>query len=303
MNSDHRGGGRPPVPPGPLERGARWLETGRTALAIRWLLDNAVGGIVGAVAVFVAYRLLTWAFASPIIGIVITVVVIAVAAMLAWVGVRRSKQLTLTAERLLQLDATLLRLLSELQQQEDRTQAIPRILEGLLSDMTAALGEETAARSMVLRPVDGELRPVASYEMPKETLARRVFPLTPEPGHPRGVALAAFLDRKVQLVSFSKVDGAWRTEHPDFIHEGSPAGRTYRSFGAFPLIPRIGSKDGEPLGVLCVDSRREGDFRDSAEVGSLRLVASRLVAAIQLVEGMPSAEKQPGRRPRQERSI
>lgn len=289
---------------GPLERAVRRVEKGRTAQAVRWLTDNALGEIVGTLAVLVTFwaakRVADWQLFGLPLGLVLTAALTGAVVLAVILYRRRSGRLVLTAEALLALDGTLLRLLAELQRQDDRGKGMMLMLEGLLSDMTATLGEEAAARSMVLRPIDGQLRPVASHEMPQRTLERRVFPITPPHGKPRGVALAAFLDRQEQLVTFSKVDGTWQTDHPDFNWDESSTGERYRSFAVFPLIPTTGSEGATPLGVLCVDSRRDGDFQSPEEVKALGVIASRFVAAIQLAEGMPPPKP---KRQRQRRTV
>jgi len=262
---------------------------------MRWLTDNALGEIVGTLAVLVTFwagsRVANWQLGGLPIGLLLTGILVVSVVSAFILHRRRSRQVVLTVGTLLALDGTLLRLLAELQRRDDRAAGVTLLLEGLLSDMTTALGDGAAARSMVLRPVAGELRPVASHEMPQRTLERRVFPLVPPLGKPRGVALAAYIDREEQLVTFYVTEGTWRTDHPDFDWDDSSAGTRYRSFAAFPLIPAIGDGDGSPLGVLCVDSRRDGDFQSSEEIRALGLIASRFAAAIQLAEGMPPAPK------------
>jgi hypothetical protein len=185
------------------------------------------------------------------------------------------------ATKLNELDGTLWLLISSLDLNPDREEALGLLVEKFLEDTLKLFAD--GCRISILRPntnTPDYLTVWRSSLLPSETVKRLRFYIGSDNEKQRGVAGHTFMDNQLRVVHLFKQDNIWHADDPDyrfFVKRPKPS---YLSFVAVPII----NNNKKCMAVLCIDSNSKTAF-DAEKVQELLLaLGRRLAAAMQIAQ-------------------
>jgi len=188
------------------------------------------------------------------------------------------------ADQLAKLNQSVFNLLASLPIGSNPEIGIEQILRDCITDATLILGKGVN-RGYVLQPNETDyLVPLASYQMPQDSLRLTRFYIGKDTVTERGIAGCAYVERELKVVHFNENGQA---DDERYLVSPNRPRQPYDSFIAIP----ISTPKKDYIGVLCLDSQYKETF-DSDEVQDvLRFVASTIGVVIQIGHKLGAAAR------------
>lgn len=217
--------------------------------------------------------------------ILTTTLLIAVIFILALVSWSLNESWSM-ANRLTELDDSLLRLLPSIVSGPDLHERVRRVLEEFLRDCAAIFGKDLQ-RAILLTPSGDELVPLAGFEMSERTMqTRRFYVGSEDSSKVIGTAGRAYHERRLRVVNLRRTNGRWVADDSDYaVFDHDRPHPPYVTFAAVPLL-----WGNECLGVICFDSNTPRIFEAQRTQDLLYALGRRAAATIMLYKRLKNSD-------------
>jgi hypothetical protein len=255
-------------------------------------LDISISANWGAFATFIIHNWFPWIIVG---GLALTWGITVLVLVMFWR--HRSSilnQALTTANNLLDLDDSLLRLLASWIVSKDHEAEMKRLLSELLRDACAEF-DGFVHRSMILLPNDsGEYLKVWSHFGLSDASAVRIrfyVGNDPDSQNLRGVAGHGYLTGKLRTGHMKQEKGVWKCSCPDFIPfvGKHPPYRSFVSVPIFGVNPTSSLSNSICIGVLSFDSMAQSIFEKPEVQLLLRVIARRVGAALLIYQQLQAS--------------
>lgn len=283
----------------------KWLRNGVLFTIAVFITSAALQGIIGNRADAALTTLIGWLTTSihenalPWFIVALLIIFSITEGVYFWIHGKVLEQAILRANRMIALDASLLRAIASWQPSRtpvDREQQTQLILRDILRDATTEFNEQVFRAAIVTPNIQGEyLECRVAWQMPPESTNNMKFYIGPDNRMRRergGVAGEVYLTEKLLVGHMVKLNDMWickdcssYTRFP----ENRPV-QPYKSFVNVPIIgadPSTASSRTKCFGVICFDSPYEKIFDSDASKEILSTVAQRVAAALITCERLP----------------
>lgn len=260
--------------------------------AINGIIGNRADELLQALIDLIGRALAHDAWPWIVSGVIAILGIVGIA--LCWLQISVLQGALRQANKMVELDGSLLRLLASWQPTQRRAHQIELLLKEVLLDATTEFDGEVNRASIMLPDVKRDfLRFWVGHNMPPESREDMEFYIGKDQlkrERDGGVAGEAFYSERLLIGHMKRIDNFWVCDLESYK---KPRGRRpYPSYRSFVNVPIMGSDPENAdstrcLGVLCFDSQNEKIF-DSDEVKEvLLMLASRVAAVILISEQLP----------------
>lgn len=283
----------------------KWLRNGVLFAIAVFITSAALQGIIGNRADAAFTKLINWITTSihenalPWFIVVLLIIFSITEGIYFWIHGKVLEQAIQRANRMIALDASLLRAIASWQPSKtpaDREQKTQLILRDILRDATTEFNEQVFRAAIVTPDAHGEyLGCCASWQMPPESTSNMKFYIGSDNRMRRekgGVAGEVYLSEKMIIGHMVKLNDMWICKDcPSYTKfpENRPV-QPYKSFVNVPIIgadPSTTSSRTKCFGVICFDSPHERIFDSDASKEILATVAQRVAATLITCERLP----------------
>jgi hypothetical protein len=250
-----------------------------------WVWDNSIKPLANQVAAYIKIPPSQWGWILALILLMGWVI----STGLQWNRIRIVSRALAIASNVVELDDSLLRLLTTLISAQDLRQEMVRLLEQLLLETIQALPGDFFRAAILLPTTSGEYLHIrVNYRMSQESINKARFYIGTDTSRnsERGVAGHTYLDRQLRVGHIRKEGHEWRSDQSEFIYFGNT--HHYPSYFSYIAVPIIGlpslpsSNPSNCLGVICFDSHNKKVFDSQAAKTVLETLSRRVAVALSI---------------------
>lgn len=260
-----------------------------------WIWNNTIKPLAQQIAAYIKISTSQWGWILALILLMGWIISLG----LLWNRIRIINRARVIASSVVELDDSLLRLLTALISAQDLRQEMVRLLEQLLLDTIQALPGDFFRAAIFLPNANEEyLRIRVNYRMSQESIDRARFYIGKDTNKDseRGAAGYTYMDGKIRVGHIRKERHEWKSDQSEFVYFGST--RHHPSYFSYITLPIIGpslprGNSSNCLGVICFDSHNKYVFDSQATKTVLETLSRRIAVALSIYMLLRKSNSQP----------